>query len=168
MRCEEAQDLILTDHLDGRLSEGFERELRQHLAGCERCREFLASAKETLVGLFEKIPSEHLPPAVIESVLDRIEEERSASLAGKLEEVGKGMLVWLGGFRLRPALVFSCVLVCLLVIGIMSGVDRIQAARNETRGLYLASIVELSANNERTIDYGTALEDYFLQERGES
>lgn len=73
MKCQEIQELILSDYLDGELDEEREKILFIHLEGCERCRRFLKDAQmlKNLKTLKAMKPS----PAVEHKILEKIEGE---------------------------------------------------------------------------------------------
>ncbi|MBM4128995.1 MAG: zf-HC2 domain-containing protein, partial [Nitrospira sp.] len=52
MNCEKIQELILTDYLDGEIDKRQEEFIKQHLATCIGCQEFLSIAQKTVVEPF--------------------------------------------------------------------------------------------------------------------
>lgn len=60
MKCHEVVELM-TDYLEGALSERDRRRFEAHLAGCDGCREYLAQLRRT-IGMAGRLGDEPVPP----------------------------------------------------------------------------------------------------------
>ena len=168
MNCKVAQNMILTDYIDERSTAAVKTVLETHLTGCVRCREHLVLAHKMLVDPFHALPRERMPQSVMNAILDQLREKESARenewFLGILEGIHQL-------FSPSPvvARVFATVFVCFLVSGTMLGVNLAQQSRQDERVLFLAQAAEISADKGGvTADYGTAMESYFLEEKGDS
>jgi anti-sigma factor RsiW len=60
--CQQVVELV-TDYLEGALSEADRRRFERHLAGCPHCTEYLAQMRET-IRLAGRVTAEDLTPAM--------------------------------------------------------------------------------------------------------
>lgn len=72
MTCERWRDLILTDYLDGELSEADRQGLQTHVAGCPSCRDLMEKAPNTLVKPFQTLEHPAPPPGVWAGVVQEL------------------------------------------------------------------------------------------------
>ena len=74
--CADALELM-TDHLEGALSEADGERLRAHLAGCEACSVYLDQLRATIEIVRETGPSEEFPvdPDRVDSLVDLFRRE---------------------------------------------------------------------------------------------
>ncbi|NLI77987.1 MAG: hypothetical protein GX442_16305 [Candidatus Riflebacteria bacterium] len=72
MTCERWRDLILTDYLDGELSDADRQGLAAHVAGCPSCRDLMEKAPTTLVKPFEALEHPAPPPRVWAGVVQEL------------------------------------------------------------------------------------------------
>ncbi len=165
MNCDKAQELILTDHLDGCLSGPLDVQLKEHLAACRACGEFAAVAQKTLAEPFEKLPQEPMPDTVRQAIMDQVRERQSPQEGWweRLREVFKG---W--DLVPAPAVAWvAAMAVCFIMVGVGFGVNRVQVARQKERVMYLAEVAEFTEASPGTgTDYGTSIESYFLNNGG--
>lgn len=75
MRCEDVRDLM-SEHIDGVLDAAGERQLSEHLARCDDCRQDLALLRET-VSMVQDLEVVEPPADLLEKVRARIEDERA-------------------------------------------------------------------------------------------
>jgi predicted anti-sigma-YlaC factor YlaD len=68
LTCRELVELI-TDYLEGQLTETERRSFEQHLAGCAGCRNYLDQMAQT-IELVERLTQEHLAPAARDELLE--------------------------------------------------------------------------------------------------
>ena len=168
MNCKAAQNMILTDYIDERSTSTSRTVLESHLAACIRCREHLVVARKMLVDPFHALPREQMPQSVVNAILDQLREKESA------RENEWFLGIWEGIHQLfspSPVLarVFATVFVCFLVTGTMLGVNLSQQSRHDEGVLLLAQVDETSIDKENVpVGYGTAMESYFLEEKGDS
>ncbi len=76
MTCRELIRLV-TDYLEGALSESDGRRFETHLAGCEGCTAFLQQLRTTL-RLVGRLGVESVPPAMERTLLHALREWKSA------------------------------------------------------------------------------------------
>jgi anti-sigma factor RsiW len=74
--CADALELM-TDHLEGALSEADAERMRAHLAGCEACSVYLDQLRATIELVRETGPSEEFPvdPERVDSLVDLFRRE---------------------------------------------------------------------------------------------
>jgi anti-sigma factor RsiW len=74
--CADALELM-TDHLEGALSEADAERMRAHLAGCQACSVFLDQLRATIEIVHESGPSEEFPvdPDRVDSLVDLFRRE---------------------------------------------------------------------------------------------
>ena len=74
--CADALELM-TDHLEGALSEADAERMRAHLAGCEACSVYLDQLRATIEIVRESGPSEEFPvdPDRVDSLVDLFRRE---------------------------------------------------------------------------------------------
>ena len=146
MTCEGLKDILLTDYLDGELSEDVRELIDEHLKECVSCRELLSAAKlkdDLLAEEFDREPS-MLVWARIEEELDRP--------AFSLEPFFQGVRQWINPPRV--ALAFASVV--FLVIMISSVVKRpYQEIASPVSGVSASAILE-----------EVLMDDYFEEQNG--
>ncbi|HOK79400.1 MAG TPA: zf-HC2 domain-containing protein [bacterium] len=74
MNCREVQR-ILSDYLEGLVSDLQKKEIEQHLQMCQKCQIELDEMKKT-VKLLRSIPSPQAPEKLVESVMEKISAEK--------------------------------------------------------------------------------------------
>jgi len=77
VKCKEILD-ILSDYVDGELTEGQCGQIQEHLKDCSRCREFVETFRESLE-LAHNLDKELPPKNVCESVLQALKKVRDQS-----------------------------------------------------------------------------------------
>ena len=81
MNCKKAQDLILTDYLDGEMGEKEKARIEEHLASCQKCRELSIAARrvgnELFIGADRANVPEYLWRRVRETILDDNRKRRT-------------------------------------------------------------------------------------------
>ena len=82
MECKKAQERLITDYQDKEMDPGARGEIKQHLAGCTDCREFLRAVQEAAVMPFEGAGEMQPESVVWERVQASIEAERARSSGG--------------------------------------------------------------------------------------
>ena len=168
MNCKAAQNMILTDYIDERSTGTAKTVLETHLAACVRCREHLVLARKMLVDPFHVLSRERMPQSVMNAILDQLREKES------VRENEWFLGIWEGIQQLFApspivARVLATVFVCFLVTGTMLGVNLSQQSRHDDGFLLLAQVAEASIDKENvTEDYGTSMEAYFFEEKGDS
>jgi predicted anti-sigma-YlaC factor YlaD len=134
MKCEKAQERILTDYLDGAMAPEDQKGLEQHLEQCAACREFLALARQTAVTPFQEAARAPVSKQKVwQRLVDRITPET------RLSEPGAGIReVWRGIQQVftRPNIALAGVTLVLVLSLLMlwarlSGNDPSLLARQE-------------------------------------
>jgi len=162
MRCDQYQELILTDYLD---KEASGEEIERHLAGCGRCREFAERARKIALEPFEHIERISPSPRLWQNIKEAIEEDT----AGAVREYPLDLWGFLKNlFPLpRPALAVATLAVTVVMVLTLlskqapqphlSRVDREQVT-------HLASLMDDigDAGPDENGGYGTVIEEYFL------
>lgn len=67
LTCKELVELV-TDYLEGALSEADRRRFEAHIAGCSGCRNYLGQMQQTISTL-GKLAEEHIDPVAKEDLL---------------------------------------------------------------------------------------------------
>ena len=78
MKCNDWQDLILTDYLDDQMSKERTIQLEEHLSTCQECREFVAHARKAVIEPFENAEKAQPSEKVWHNIKDAIGEEQEA------------------------------------------------------------------------------------------
>lgn len=124
MRCEQAQELILTDYTDGQLDEALRREVAGHIKDCSVCREFEATVRAKAVEPLRGAEKPEAPAYLWSRIRQRIEAEgRPAGafgigdmLAGAAGILKRGMDAIL---RIpKPALAFATVAMLIIAVAL--------------------------------------------------
>ena len=165
MNCKRAQGRIITDYLDGEMSEKENIHLEEHLARCPECREFLASARKVGPELFLKTgmanPPEYLWRRVKETIITE-EEKKAAFIYDILERIRSFL------HTAKPALVAASIIILILTVSVAArlGIHSRQAMqiRAQDQVEYSDYLIEasgdVSANDNA--GFGTSVEAYFL------
>ena len=82
MECKKAQERLITEYLDKEMDLSSRDEIKQHLAVCENCREFLRAAQKAAVIPFEKAGILQPDGIVWQRIQEKIEAERLRSGGG--------------------------------------------------------------------------------------
>lgn len=163
MRCEKIQDLLLTDHLDGRLSRAEQEKITTHLRECATCREFAETASIALAPL---ATAEQLPPPA--SVWQMVRQQIAAEPRPAASPFGAflGKLFPLAVIR-QPALVAAGLVAVALLTAVLlrhpfPGSGPSVVAR-ENRIDYVAALVGADDDDEEEREgLDTDIENYFL------
>jgi len=117
MRCEEVQELILSDYMDGELGDERRRDVEAHLGDCEACREFKAAAFARAGATLKEAPRADAPSYIWERVKQKIAAqaaERSNIRMSAADLMGK-MLSSLARVP-KPALAFAAAAVVIIAV----------------------------------------------------
>jgi hypothetical protein len=162
MNCEELQKIILTDYIDGCLTESIQSQLEFHIKNCIKCQEFLATALNILSEPFIDLPREKMPESVVKAVMANVTAKKTIYKGMWLEQFLEGIR----NFNF-PTIFVARLAVVVFTLFVMSGIslrmNNLQQAKQKQGVLFLASVAELpSVNNELVKSYGTSMESYFL------
>jgi len=75
MNCENIKNIIITDLIDGELSQPQEAVVKQHLENCAACRQYLNDVKKSIVEPFQNVPSQKLPEGLWLNIKTAIESQ---------------------------------------------------------------------------------------------
>jgi len=160
MQCEQCQQLILTDYLDGETNDTQNREIEEHLSRCPQCKEFAHNAKKITVEPFENMERLQPSPQVWVNIQEKINQpqEQPDVLAGFLDKVKELLSAPRPAFALATALAVILMIVTLVPNkGNQSNVARIDPVEQIE---YMASL-EIYEPDENGY-YETDIEEYFL------
>jgi anti-sigma factor RsiW len=162
MNCEDVQEIILTDYIDGCLTGSIKTQLESHIKDCPECQEFRAVALKILSVPFADLPRERMPESVVKAVMANVTAKQTAYEGMWLQQFLEGIRKF--DF---PTIFVARLAVFVFTLFVMSGIglriNNLQQAKQKERVLFLASIVELpSINNKVVGTYGTSMESYFL------
>ena len=163
MNCKKAQELMLTDYLDGEMNEKRKAFLEGHLKSCQKCKEFSLIAKKVGTELFlgaerANVP-EYLWRRVRETVLAEGKKRRAftATLLGKL----KAIL-----YMPKPALAIITVVILLIAIGTVTkinnnaAINAVSLSQAEYFDYLTTDAVDSPMNGSGS--FGTPIEKYFM------
>lgn len=131
MRCERIQELILTDHMDGELSEKMAREIDEHVRICAKCRDFKRIAAGAAAEPFKLTRTTEAPSYIWERVKQKIAAEGAESsgiLAGMADIIRN--IFWSLGKILKPAVVFAAAAAIIIAILIARPIAQTRAAND--------------------------------------
>ncbi len=160
MQCEQCQQFILTDYLDGETNDTQNREIEEHLSCCTQCKEFAQNAKKITVEPFENMERLQPSPQVWANIQEKINQpqEQPDVLAGFLDKVKELLSAPRSAFALATALAVILMIVTLVPNkGNQSNVARIDPVEQIE---YMASL-EIYEPDENGY-YETDIEEYFL------
>ncbi|MFH0754394.1 MAG: anti-sigma factor [Candidatus Omnitrophota bacterium] len=160
--------VILTDYLDGCLTDFVKAQLESHLQQCPECRELVSLAPRMLVTPFAGLPKEKMPEAVRVSIMQQVRARQSSSVGASwrhfVVEMQEGFV-----FPLLELRWVAAALVCVVAVGVGFGMNGLHQAKQKDQVIFLAEVAEFSVIKNKIIsDYGTSMESVFLEDRGDS
>ncbi len=163
MNCKNIQDKILTDYLDGAMTEKQSNLMEEHIIHCAECRAFEAAARKTVAEPFEHALLEKTPDAVWLNIKESIEQgpQKNVSPLIKLIESWKQIFT----FSFPRYVLASAALVFLIAVFIMPVLrgNQIKIAQEQNEDLmYFESILLVEDFNDNSNGYETDIEQYFL------
>lgn len=158
--CKNFEDILLTDYIDGELSQEKKREVEQHLLACSACRALATEIRENLLIPFEHVNRETVSKNVWLNIKERIEQENAPPQPIKnfLEKFVGSLL----SPRLAPLLT-SFVLI-VLVGSVVFYNHQMNLRKDKEQREYLMSVLGAINTPSDTESDGssTPLERYFL------
>ena len=168
MNCKKAKDFILTDYLDGCMKGQSKDIIEDHIKQCNDCREFLVTARKTVIEPFGGIVREKTPESVWQNLRATIPEKYKQNYYNPIN-------VFLERLRSltfipKPGLVFVSALSILLIVvlsirffPVKQNQELAKIASDEQFEdlTYLMSYPDISADDGSS-GYGTDIEEYFL------
>ena len=164
MKCNDIQELILTDYLDGEIHPDIKRQVDSHIADCQVCREFLAVSRQVVDEPFKHAqPKFENQEKVWQKIKFKIEEE-------VLTEKFTPQWNWLERMKSiltvpRVSVALSVVVIALLTAAVYfrSSPHTMMVHQSSDNSEVINDVVEeLSMGEDEEDSYGTDLESYFL------
>ncbi len=147
MNCEKAREIILTDYLDGELTDAGKAPILEHLRGCPACREFETRVKATAIAPFAQAPRVEPPARLWKDIRMAIEARPK---------------FFLFGLR-RPRSIFALssafAIALIVLLGAASPRFFARLANKQMTKAYLEEQVDFFAGQENP-DAGAGLEAY--------
>ena len=162
MDCKKAQDLILTDYLDGSMTDDEKRALEAHFVKCSRCRAVAETAGKEIAGQFNKAERISPPESVWQNLREAIGREKIAVARSPVAD----FLEKLRSLRVSPRPVFATATVAAavlvaVVIARLPVQNRIAVSDYlDEQATFLTSL-QADANGAYE-DLGTSIEEYLL------
>lgn len=155
MNCEQVKELILTDYIDGRLSDGQQREFQAHLKGCPSCEAMAKQVRADIQSPLQNVGA-HRPDDFLWTRIKRaIEQEQP-----RVRTFDRPRFI----FALKPALILAAT---VLVMAVSVSLVRLDALNRQAAGKtvdeqvsYIASLMQPAQEQDSSI--GTDIETYFL------
>ena len=167
MKCEDVQELIFTDYLDGQLGKEQETQIEEHLAICGDCKEHELLARKTAFGPFVKAERHSPPGAIWHKIKEQIEEERplqgpTSSFADLIRRIKTFFYIP------KPAFIVATITVLLFVtITVIKfrpeeqNIVKVDPENQIECINYLITVFEQEPANGDD-DFGTSIEELFL------
>ena len=164
MKCNDIQELILTDYLDGEIHPDVKKQVDGHIAGCQLCREFLAVSRQVTEQPFKHSqPKFENQQEIWQKIKFKIEEE-------VLTEKFTPQWNWLERIKNiltvpRMSVALSVVVIALLTAAVYfrNSANTLMVHQSSDQTQIINDVVEeLSMGEDEEDSYGTDLENYFL------
>jgi predicted anti-sigma-YlaC factor YlaD len=165
MKCEKVQELILTDYLDGQVSEELQVNIEKHLASCVHCKEYELVARETTVTPFNNTEKLSPPATTWDKIRSQIEKEE------RLQERTNPFANLIHGIKSvldipKPAFAIATVAIVLLVVATVIKLPSEKIVKLSTEEQIECMTYLLGEFNEEFTDnnnyFETSAEEYFL------
>lgn len=160
MRCEQIQEMILSDYLDGQMADHQKQQVDQHIHQCEQCQEFLKVAKVAAFDPFMDIPLIEPPEQIWKNIEHRIIQE-------KVAEVSRSG--WMKNIYIRFQLPFALATVCGLILMVISTLYqpkqiavKTEIEQNASVEIALLTVSDYYMDSDEELNFGTMIEEYFL------
>ena len=153
--------MLMSDYLDGQLSQKEQQAIKEHLAHCPECFT-LEKELQTQRTLFQNAKQQEVPLGLWQSIQNKIIAERLAQESNK----NAGILWRLRELILAPKPVFalsSAILAIILIATFTGGI--VQRKKSFVKANFGESILDYSLNSPRDDLFstlGTNIEEYFL------
>lgn len=167
MKCEQFQELILTDYLDEQLTAGRKAAVEGHLSSCEDCRQLAEAARKLAVEPFRHagkvtLSQEEVWRRVKDKILSETPGQRTNPVAEFLEKLKDLLAVP------NPAFSAAMALIMILAAGLFvvtfrqpEQYVRVPVLEETTQSIAYV-INEIAGEDDANGGYGTAIEEYFL------
>jgi len=164
MNCKNIQKLIITDYIDNELDAKSQQNIEQHLSVCKACREFAETVRDTVKQPFEHEQYIQPPRSLWHAISERIVPEQVYE-ESLLTNIQHNLVHRLFTRRMTLAMVTA-----LFALVITVGIFQRSANRKAMLEAYFTEQAAhysylQNANgdyNGYRVNFGTALEEYFL------
>ncbi len=161
MKCKKIRGLLLTDYLDGQMSQVRKADMEKHMAGCPACKKFSLDAEKIASGLFTNVeksfPEDFIWHRIKEDIIRQGEKKPSFTDA---------LVERLRGFRFipKPALAFATALILLILSGVAT---KLIVTSQAPMGKYAEAFDYVTGTRgdvfgDNETGLGTSIEEYFL------
>ena len=117
MKCKKIRELIMTDYLDGEITEELRQQVDEHVKTCPGCRELLQAVRTGVSAPLQGAELMRPPESVWSAIKEKIEERESESVL----ELARDRFFELFTIR-RPVLaVVTVMLLFVIAIGVYTG-----------------------------------------------
>ncbi|MDD5438687.1 MAG: zf-HC2 domain-containing protein [Candidatus Omnitrophica bacterium] len=160
MRCDRVKDLLLTEYRDKELDERTQKDVENHLAGCEGCRAINERLRSVSLA-FHAVEIIEPPQRVWENIRREIVRAPEPRHAAGFDLVKQ----WIGRFTVTPRFaalrLATAAATVLIVLGLYTFLREGSSGNRETdAGFFIASLID--DNEDNGYDLGTDIERYFL------
>jgi anti-sigma factor RsiW len=159
MNCKRAEELILTDYIDGALKGDALKELEDHIALCDECRNFAWEAASA--GKAVKALKKETPPAGIWQNI-KAEVSQKEEPMDILERVLDPLRQFLAAYRPAVAVAVAAVMVLfvLTALRVTTNTGALTTAVTQDDILMISSLDNGWSDTDESL--GTSAEEYFL------
>ncbi len=166
MKCDNVQELILTDYLDGQVNEEQKKNIEKHLASCVHCREYELVARETVITPFNNTEKLSPPKATWDKIRNQIEEDERQEITNPFADLIRGIKSAL--YIPKPVFAVASVAIVILIIVtvIQLPSDDQKIAKMSAEEQIECMTYLLGEFNEELADegsdFGASVEEFFL------
>ena len=164
MNCKRIQEFLITDYIDGQITNKAKTLIDQHLAHCPACAGYLSSIKKAAINPFVNASKEVPDQVLWARIKQTIEEEQQHQLEASLKPNFWERLR-LGVHIPRPAFALATVVTMIFMIG-STGQLFFSAPVVKMNGLdqvtYLSSLINDPVDMDNGNDPQTPIEKVFL------
>jgi anti-sigma factor RsiW len=167
MKCEQFQELILTDYLDEQLTPGRKTAVEGHLSSCKDCRQLAEAARKLAVEPFRNagkvtLSQEEIWLKVKDKILSETPAHRTNPVTDFLERLKDLLAVPKPAFGAAMAMVMVLI-AWLFVVTFRQPEQYVRVPAPEETTQSIAYVIdEITGEDDANGGYGTAIEEYFL------
>ena len=153
-KCDQIQDLILTDMVDRQASAAVQQQVEAHMVSCVSCRVFYRQVIDQTIKPLTQMPVQQVPEHIWEGIKACIEQQPVKQtivsvLFNKISELWQ----WPG---VVPVAAMCCMMV--IVAGTITYKHYAQLVQKDQEGAYLVSLLDNSNDDNSK----SSIEQYFL------
>lgn len=162
MNCAKVRDLLLTDYVDGRLSQGFVSRIDSHCVSCATCRALSEAVKKTSAGM--RLSERFEAPAHVWQNISSVLAESDAARVGFIDTIIGKLRALL--FAHKPAFAVTT-MVTVILMGALT--VKVPAYRNQRMvNAYLEEQAQMYLNSngdeqfEESVSMGSGTGQFYL------